>query len=66
MLPNASAAGAIQVPVASTGRVMPLMVSSPATAAVPSSRRSTSEDVKVTSGWFSTSKNSALRTCWRN
>jgi hypothetical protein len=22
--------------------------------------------VKVTSGWFAASKNSALRTCWRN
>ena len=34
LLPNASAAGAIHVPVAWTGRVMPLIVSSPATLAV--------------------------------
>ena len=37
VLPNASAAGAVHVPVAVTGLVMPLIVSSPATVAVPSS-----------------------------
>ena len=50
MLPNASAAGATQVPVAETGRVMPLIVSSPSTLAVPSSAMSMSCEVKVDLG----------------
>ena len=66
MLPNASAAGATQVPVAVTGRVMPLIVSSPSTLAVPSSAMSMSCEVKVTSGWLAASKNSPPRTWARN
>ena len=66
MLPNASCDGACQVPVAVTGLVTPRIVRSPVTLAVPSSARSMSLEVKVTVGWFSTSKKSALRTCARN
>ena len=58
--------GAIQVPVAVTGRVMPLIVSSPSTLAVPSSPSVDVVEVKVTSGWLAASKNSSPRTWARN
>ena len=63
VLPNASAAGAVQVPVAWTGRVMPLIVSSPSTVGGAVLAQVEQEEAKVTSGWFAASKNSAPSTC---
>src|SRR4051812_7407940 len=64
--PIGFSAGPFHVPVATSSLVMPLIVSSPRTVAVPSSARSTSFERNVTSGCLPASKNSSPRTWARN